>query len=115
MEVLPGGLRHRSWRFGRHLRRQVQPIDAHGTRDVLQTLLTGIDEVGRDLALHLPPSVLGNRDAASFSNALEPGRDVNAVAKDVLAFDDDVADVDPNPQSDRIGFGATGSVLPNSS
>ena len=91
---------------------KIDPIDAHGTRDVLQALLAGIDEVGRHLALHLPPGVLGNRDAARFGNALDPRRDVDAVAKDILALDDDVADIDPDPELDRIGFGATGIVLP---
>ena len=114
MEGLSGSAKRRPRRLGRGrgLRRQIEPIDAHGPRDVLQALLAGIDEVGRDLALHLPPSVLGNRDAARFGNALDPRRDVDAVAKDVLALDDDVADIDADPELDRIGLGATGIVLP---
>ena len=112
MEGLSGGAGVGRGASDARLRHQVQPIDAHGPRDVLQALLAGIDEVGRHLALHLPPSVLGNRDAARFGNALDPRRDVDAVAKDILAFDDDVADVDPDPELDRIGFGATGIVLP---
>ena len=44
-------------------------------------------------------------------DAFDPRRDVDAVAKDVLALDDDIADVDPDPEPDRIDFGATGIVL----
>ena len=89
----------------------IDPIDPHRTRDVLQALLAGVDEVGRHLALHLPPCVLGDRNAAGFGDAFDPRRDVDAVAKDVLALDDDIADVDPDPDPDRIDFGATGIVL----
>ena len=32
--------------------------------------------------------------------------------KDIIALDDDVADVDADPKLDRIGLGATGVVLP---
>jgi hypothetical protein len=62
--------------------------------------------------LHLPPGVLGNRDAARLGDTFDPRRDVDAVAKDVFPFDDDVADVDADPELDRRGFGATGIALP---
>ena len=69
-------------------------------------------KLARHLALHLSPSVLGNRDAAGLGDALDPRRDIDAIAKDVVALDDDVADIDPDPESDRIGLGATSIVLP---
>jgi hypothetical protein len=62
--------------------------------------------------LHLPPSVLGNRDTTGFGDTFDPRRDVDAITEDVLAFDDDVTDVDTDPELDRIGFGATGVALP---
>src|SRR6202012_4467971 len=34
--------------------------------------------------------------------AFDPGGDVDAVAKDVLALDDDIADIDPDPEPNRI-------------
>ena len=114
MEGLSGGAsvgRGASDPGGRR-RDQVQPIDAQGTRDILQVLLAGIDEVGCHLAAHLPPGVLGNGDPARFGDALDPRRNVDAVAKDIVTFDDDVSDVDPDPEPNRIGFGATGLVLP---
>ena len=106
------GISRSSSARGRVLRRRIEPIDAHRTRDILQALLAGIDKVGRHLALHLSPDVLGNRDAAGLGDALDPRRDVDAIAKDIFAVDDDVADIDPNPELDWIGLGATSIVLP---
>jgi hypothetical protein len=54
--------------------------------------------------LHLPPGVLGNRDTARFGDALDTSCDIDAVAKKVVALDDDVADVDADSELDRIGF-----------
>ena len=51
------------------------------------------------------------RDTARLGDAFDPRRDVDAVAKDILAFDDDVADIDADPELDRIGLGTTGIVL----
>jgi hypothetical protein len=85
-------------------------IDAHWPLDVIEALLPAIDEVGRHLALHLPPGVLGNRDTAGFGDALDTSRDIHAIAKNVVALDDDVADVDANSELDRIGFMA-GALL----
>ena len=90
----------------------VDDCSSDGTRDILQALLAGIDKVGRHLALHLSPDVLGNRDAAGLGDALDPRRDVDAIAKDILAVDDDVAYIDPDPKPDGIGFGTTGVVSP---
>ena len=44
--------------------------------------------------------VYGLRDAdgAGLSERLQPGCDVDAIAKDVIAIDDHVAEIDPDPQ-----------------
>ena len=48
----------------------------------------------------------GNADAARLRQRLEPGRDVDAITVDVVALDDDVAEIDADPQGhDRAGFG----------
>jgi hypothetical protein len=60
--------------------------------------------------LNLSPSVLGNRDAARLGNSFDPRRDVDAIAKNVITLDDDIADVDPDPKPDGIGFGTAGVV-----
>ena len=51
-------------------------------------------------------------NAARLGNAFDPCRNIDAVAKNVLALDDDVADVDTYPELYRIGLGATGIALP---
>ena len=92
-------------RLGGALPVEFSPIDANRTRDVLQAVLTGIDEIDRHLALHLPPRVFGDRNAARFGDAFDPRRDVDAVAKDILAHDDDIPDVYPDAEAERINFG----------
>ncbi len=62
--------------------------------------------------MHLLPDVLGNRDATRFGDAFNPRRHIDAVAKNILAIDDDVANVDANPELYRIGLGPTGTVSP---
>src|SRR5262249_22295523 len=44
-------------------------------------------------------------DGARLGDALQPRRDVDAVAVDILAFNDDVAKVDANPEFDAAAFG----------
>ena len=75
-------------------------------------MLAKIDKVGRHFALHLPPSVLGNRDATRFSHAFKPCRDVDTVAKDIITLNNDIANVDPDPKPDWIAFCASGVVVP---
>jgi hypothetical protein len=101
------GQRERRWRRcepGNGHLRKVEPVDVNGPLNILEALLAAIDEFGRHLALHLPPGVLGNRDTARFSDALDTSCDIDAVAKNVVALDDDVADIDADSELDRIGF-----------
>ena len=61
--------------------------------------------------MHLPPGVLGNRDAARLGNAFDPRRDVDTVAKDIITLNNDIANVDPDPKPDWIAFSASGVVV----
>ena len=45
------------------------------------------------------------RDAAGLGERLQPRRHVHAVAVDVVAFDDDFAEIDADPVADALGFG----------
>ena len=47
-----------------------------------------------------PMSVIGDAHAARLGYPFEPRRDVDAVAEDVVIVDDDVADVDTDPEFD---------------
>ena len=42
----------------------------------------------------------GDRDAAGLGDGLEPRRDVDAVTEDVVALDDDVAEIDADAELD---------------
>jgi hypothetical protein len=96
--------RSRRCEFGNGHLRKVEPVNVHWPPNILEALLAAIDEFGRHLALHLPPGVLGNRDTARFGDALDTSCDIDAVAKNVVALDNDVAHVDADSELDRISF-----------
>ena len=43
-----------------------------------------------------------NADAARLGNALKPRRDIDAIAKDIVAIDDDVAHIDTDAELDLL-------------
>src|SRR5581483_4931937 len=91
------GQRHR--RLGRFRRvRQVDPIDTHRARDVLERLLAQVYEGLRQLVADLTPGVLRKADAARLRDAFEPRRDVDGVAEQVVAIDHDIPQVNPDPE-----------------
>ncbi|UQR67611.1 hypothetical protein LRP30_21195 [Bradyrhizobium sp. C-145] len=47
---------------------------------------------------------LRDTDAAGFGDALEPGRNVDAVSKNVMGFDDDVTDIEPHTEENAPVF-----------
>ena len=57
------------------------------------------------MALTWFADVAGDADAAGLGEALEAGRDVDAVAEDVAVLDDDVADVDADAEPDAPVLG----------
>jgi hypothetical protein len=44
---------------------------------------------------------IGNEDAVFWRMALETGRDVDPIAEDIIAIDDDVAEIDADTELDR--------------
>ena len=46
-----------------------------------------------------------DRDAAGFGDALQPRGDVDAVANDILAFNQHIAEVDADPVEDALPLG----------
>src|SRR5580704_16478707 len=113
---------HRYWRTearrwkGEAARRRTTPSEArsenrqprcgrhrqHRSRDVLERLLSEVNE----LRLNPPPHMLvgraGNAHAAGFRNALQAGGDVDAVAKDILALDKHVAEMNADSVEDTL-------------
>src|SRR5262245_31928694 len=88
----------RAWRCPRA--RVIDPVDAYRARDVLQRVLAQVDERLPQLVAHLTPGVLRESDASGLRDALEPRRDVDGVAQQVAAIDDDIAQVYPDPERD---------------
>jgi hypothetical protein len=80
-------------------------------RDVLEPSLAEILEPIGQLVLHVIADGARDQDAARLCKRLEPGRDVDAVAVDVLALDDDVAEIDADAQRDALFLGQPALAL----
>ena len=74
-------------------------------RDILQALLAEIDEFGLDLPARLPIGVLGKADRARIANPFEARGDIDPVAQNVLAVDENVAEIDPGAIENVSGLG----------
>jgi len=77
-------------------------VDAHRPGDVFETLLAHVDELGIDLAAHLAVGIFRDANATGFGNALQPTRDIDPVAVEIAAFNDDVAEIEANPEGDAV-------------
>ena len=75
-----------------------------GLLDVFEVLLTQIGELSSDLASDVIVDGRRDADAAGFCHAFQPRRDVDAVSKNVMGLDDDVADIDAHAKSDAVIF-----------
>ncbi len=103
---------HRLWRNGRGARRgcgrrcaagRSDMIDGDRVVDVLELLRAAIDEAEvRQLAADLVEHLGRDADRTRPGDRLETGRDVDAVAVQIVAFDDDVADVDADAELQRL-------------
>ncbi len=76
-----------------------------GLGDILHGLGAAVGENCVQLARYLVMHFAGNAQPARFGNLLQAGGDVNAVAKDIVAIDDDIAKVDPDPVFDALAAG----------
>jgi hypothetical protein len=66
--------------------------------DVLERLLAKISELDRDLSANVVVGRRRNANATRRGNALKPRRDVDAIPEDVVPLDQDVPEVDPDPE-----------------
>src|ERR1700735_1249927 len=82
-------------------RRRMPSPDADRSVDVLDLDLAAVLEVNVDAIADAFIDDCGDTNAAGFGERLEPRGDVDAVAVNVLAFDDDVAKIDADAQHDR--------------
>ena len=77
-----------------------QPKHTDGAGDVFHRLLAEVGEGQRQLVAHLLVGVARDADAARVAQGLQSGGDVHAVAEDIAAVDDNVADVDADAKDD---------------
>src|SRR5262245_43881674 len=80
------------------IRGQANRVDTDRPSDVFEGLLAKISELDRDLAVNLIVGGRRDADASRLSDALQPRRDVYAIAEYVIALDEDVPEVNPDPE-----------------
>jgi len=91
--------RARRWR-GRSPELYAESLDR--PRDILYVLCSQILEGEIELVEDLIPDTLAHADPAWVRQCLQAGRDVYAVAEDVVTVDDDVTDVNPNAKVNAL-------------
>ena len=72
-------------------------------RDVLEVLLACIPKLDPQLVSDLVTHDLADANATRLAQVFEPGSHVHAVSVNVFRFDDNIADVDPNPKLNSLG------------
>src|SRR5262249_45712223 len=107
------GQRQRCW-SGRRLRRHGvrSPVpDLNWPGDILKRLRSALVEGGVHAVAHILMHTARYADASGCCDLLQAGGDIDTVAKDVIAFDDDVTLVDANAKSDAPILGHPGGAV----
>jgi len=76
--------------------------------DILQLLLAGIFVSEVEFVADILAHRARHRHPAGSGDAFDPRRDIDPVAENVVALDDDVAKVDPDPEFDPPFLGGRG-------
>ena len=80
------------------------PPDANRAVDILDADLAAVLEVNFDPVADALVDDRGDADAARFGERLQARRDVDAIAVNVVGFDDDIAEIDADTEhNDRRG------------
>src|SRR5204863_345671 len=85
------------------------PVAASISCAVMRTRLARILEGDVDFAAHLPVRVVGEANAAGLGEPLQARGHVDAVAENIAAVEDDVAEIDADAELDA-GFRTQGRV-----
>jgi len=85
-----------------------KPEYTNRTRDVLYSLLAEIGESHRQFVPDLVVCCPRNTYTAGFAKRFQTSRDIDAVAKNIVAINDDVADVDSDSKYNLFFRGNTG-------
>ncbi len=86
---------------------KLNPPRLHGLGDILEALRPKVFPGDLDLSPNLPIGVIGYANATRLCNALQPCGNVNAVAEDIVFIDDDVADMNTDPEFDSDSCAVT--------
>ena len=98
---------------GRPCAVDADPEDAHRTGDVLDLDLAHVLERDIELVAHLVARRARDADAPRHRQPLDSRRHVDAVAIDVVALDDDVAEVDADAEHQALVLGRVGLIRSN--
>ena len=94
--------RSRPIRRNRRALRHLQTPGAHRFRNVFQILRTHVFKGDIDLPADLPLCVVGYADTAGLRNPLQPRSNIDSVPEDIVVIDDDIADVNADPELDSV-------------
>ena len=86
-------------------------VNAHRLGDVLKRPLAEVDKVRVDSAANMIVGGAGDANAARFRDALQTRRDVDAVAENILALDQHVAEMDAHAVDDAASLRGSGVAL----
>jgi hypothetical protein len=92
----------------RRRRLNSRPVHPDRLSDVLDLLIPEIIETQLQLVADVVARCAGDTNSARLCESFEAGCDVNAVAEQVLAVDDDIADVHADAELHRLVGGSAG-------
>ena len=78
---------------------QSHRICAHWTFNVFDVLLACIVELQIELALHVIVGSTGNQHPAGRAELLQSRSHINPIAEQVITVQNDIADIDPDPEN----------------
>jgi hypothetical protein len=90
--------------FNAYLPRRDYRIGAYRASDILEALLAQIGKLNRDFAENLIVRRRRDADTTRFGDALKTGCDIDAIAKNVMGFDNYVADINAYAKGKTLVF-----------
>src|SRR5579864_6153695 len=96
------------------LRSKADSVNADGSGDIFDAFRPQIFETEIEFVAHLVAHNATDADGTGIGKRLEAGGEVDAIAIDIVAVNNDVAEVDANPEFDAFVGGGFGVPLRHS-